>query len=62
MLTAKDFAQNKIENIEILANDLKHIRDRELLEYGLEKIVKLARGIEEHLEYLEVKENKDEDN
>ena len=56
-LTAKKFAQDKANNIIELCDDLKYATNRELRIYGIEKIQKLAYGILEHLEYLDIKED-----
>lgn len=56
-LNAKDFALYKTAEIIQLCNDLKYTENKELRIFGIEKIQKLTEGIEEHLEYLEVKEN-----
>lgn len=53
---AKDFALAKIAEIIQLCNDLHYIKNEELRVKGLMQIEKLTNGIEEHLEYLEVKE------
>lgn len=53
-LTAKDFALYKTSEILQLCNDLKYAENKELRIFGIEKIEKLTKGIEEHLEYLEV--------
>lgn len=58
-LTAKNFAQDKAEEIIELTNDLKYADNKDLRIYGLEKIQGLAYGILEHLDYLEIKENKE---
>ena len=55
-VTAKDFAKYKIEEIKQICNDLHYIENKELRIKGIMQIEKLASGIEEHLEYLEVKE------
>lgn len=56
-LTAKKIAQDKANNIIELCDDLKYAENRELRIYGIEKIQKLAYGILEHLEYLDIKED-----
>ena len=56
-LTAKNFARDKANNIIELCDDLKYLENRELRIYGIEKIQKLAYGILEHLEYLDIKED-----
>lgn len=55
-LNAKDFANDKIDEILQLCTDLFYVENKELKRNGLEKIEKLALGIREHLEYLELKE------
>lgn len=56
-MTAKDFALCKTSEIISLCNDIKYIENKELRIFGIEKIQKLAEGIEEHLEYLDIKES-----
>lgn len=53
-LTAKDFALGKTSEIKQLCDDLKYVDNKELKIFGVEKIHKLAQGIEEHLEYLDI--------
>ena len=53
-LNAKDFALAKTGEIIQLCNDLKYAENKELRIFGIEKIEKLTKGIEEHLEYLDV--------
>ncbi len=53
-LNAKDFALGKTSEIMQLCDDLKYVDNKELKIFGIEKIHKLAQGIEEHLEYLDV--------
>ncbi len=53
-LNAKDFALAKTSEIMQLCTDLFYVENKELRRTGLEKIEKLAQGIEEHLEYLDV--------
>ena len=53
-LNAKDFALCKTSEIMQLCTDLFYVENKELRRIGLEKIEKLAQGIEEHLEYLDV--------
>lgn len=55
-LTAKDFAKDKVIEIIQLTDDLKFINNKELRQLALERLAKLAHGIMEHLEYLEIKE------
>jgi hypothetical protein len=59
-LTAKNFAQDKATEIIELCDDLKCINNKELKILGIEKIQKLAYGILEHLEYLDIKEINEE--
>ena len=54
-LTAKDFAIKKIAEIIQLCDDLHYIKNEELRAKGLIQIEKLVNGIEEHLEYLDIK-------
>lgn len=61
MVTAKDFAMSKVAEIEQLCQDLKYTNNKELRIFGIERINKLAEGIEEHLEYLEVINDKNEE-
>ena len=58
-LNAKDFALGKTSEIIQLCNDVKYIDNKELRIFAIEKIEKLAHGIEEHLEYLEVMKGAD---
>ena len=53
-LNAKDFALAKTSEIMQLCSDLFYVENKELRRKGLEKIEKLAQGIEEHLEYLDI--------
>ena len=53
-LTAKNFAQDKANEIIQLCSDLENAENKDLRVYGIEKIQKLAYGILEHLEYLEI--------
>lgn len=55
-LTAKDFAIDKVEEIRQLCSDLKYIENKQLRIIGIERIEYLAKGILEHLEYLELKD------
>lgn len=52
---AKDFALEKASKIKQLCNDLKYAENKELRIWGIQKIETLALGIEEHLEYLDIK-------
>lgn len=54
-MNAKDFAIAKTIEIIQLCNDLQYVENKELKIKGLMQIEKLTKGIEEHLEYLEVK-------
>ena len=53
--TAKDFAIDKVNEIKQLCDDLKYADNKELRIFGIDKIRYLAKGIEEHLEYLDIK-------
>ena len=55
-MNAKDFALAKISEIKQLCDDLKYAENKELRIFGIAKIYQLAKGIEEHLEYLEIVE------
>lgn len=57
-LNAKDFANFKIEEILEICSDLHYIENKELRIKGIMQIEKLAQGIAEHLEYLDIKELK----
>ena len=57
-LNAKDFAKFKIAEILQICSDLHYIENKELRIKGIMQIEKLANGIEEHLEHLEIKELK----
>ena len=54
-LTAKNFAQDKANEIIDLCDDLRNANNKELRIYGIEMIQKLAYGILEHLDYLDIK-------
>lgn len=54
-MNAKDFALNKTAEIIQLCDDLHYVKNDELRLKGLMQIEKLTQGIEEHLEYLDVK-------
>ena len=58
--TAKDFAIDKAKEIISITMDLKFARNRFLLHKGCEEIERLAVGILEHLEYLELKKVEEE--
>jgi hypothetical protein len=53
--TAKDFAIEKANEIASITMDLKYTRNMFLIHKGLEEIERLANGILEHLEYLDIK-------
>ena len=53
--TAKDFAVDKANEIVSITMDLKYTRNMFLIHKGLEEIERLANGILEHLEYLDIK-------
>lgn len=55
-MNAKDFILIKISEINQLCTDLYYVENTGLKRNGLDKIEKLANGIEEHLEYLDIKE------
>lgn len=55
-MNAKDFALCKTSEIIQLCNDLKYTKNKELRAFGIERIEYLTQRIEEHLEYLEIKE------
>ena len=59
-MTAKDFALEKAEEILQICGDLHYIENKELRKKGIMQVEKLANGILEHLEYLDVIENKEE--
>lgn len=59
MVTAKDFAKTKATEIQQICCDIKCAENKELRIFGIEKIYKLAEGILEHLEYLEIKEDEE---
>lgn len=57
-MNTKDFALDKVKEIIQLCEDLQYINNKELRIKGIMQIEKLANGISEHLEYLEIiKEN-----
>lgn len=58
-LTAKNFAQDKTNEIIGLCDDLKYCNNKAIRIYGIEQIQKLAYGILEHLDYLDIKESKE---
>ncbi len=53
---AKDYAKAKTAEIIQICDDLHYIKNDELRLKAVMQIEKLIYGIEEHLEYLEVKE------
>jgi hypothetical protein len=53
--SAKDFAIDKVNEIISLTMDLKYTRNIFLIHKGCEEIERLANGILEHLEYLDIK-------
>ena len=59
-MNAKDFALAKTTEIIQLCDDLKYSENKDLRIFGIEKIQKLAKGIEEHLEYLDITEKEEE--
>lgn len=59
-MNAKDFALAKTAEIIQICNDLHYINNKELRIKGLMQIEKLTTGIEEHLEYLDIIEVKEE--
>lgn len=59
-MNAKDFALAKTAEIIQICNDLHHIKNEELRIKGLMQIEKLTTGIEEHLEYLDIIEVKED--
>lgn len=58
--TAKDFAVDKVEEILNIIEDLKYARSMYLIHVGADKIEKLAHGILEHLEYLDINKIEEE--
>lgn len=57
---AKDFATDKINEIIELTYDLDRVNNKELLRAGIKRIQYLAERLPEHLEYLDIKETKEE--
>ena len=53
-MTAKNFAQDKANEIIEICNDIKYADNKALRVFGIEKVQSLASGILEHLEYLEI--------
>lgn len=56
----KDWAIDELNEIKEICSDLKYAYNKQLKILGLERIDYLAKKILEHLEYLELKEEKDE--
>lgn len=57
-LNAKDFAMNKVKEIIEITYDLDRINNKEIIKDGIKRIQYLAERLPEHLEHLEVKEDK----
>ena len=55
-MDCKDFIKENIKNIKELLDDLKYCQNKELRNKGLDMILYQVSRIEEHLEYLEVKQ------
>lgn len=55
--TAKDFAIDKVNEIKSIMWDLQYCRNIFLIHQGCEEVIRLANGISEHLEYLDLKED-----
>lgn len=60
MATAKDFALSKVAEILQICDDLHYIKNNELRLKAIMQIEKLTSGIEENLEYLDIKETNEE--
>lgn len=56
MLNAKELVREQIIEIEVLCEDLRYIKDKELRNNGIDRIRYIAQKIEENLEYLEAKQ------
>lgn len=56
----RDWAIDKANEIREICQDLKYVQNRKLIEAGTERINYLASRILEHLEYLFIKEDKEE--
>lgn len=56
----RDWAIDEANEIREICQDLKYAQNRKLIEAGTERIDYLASRILEHLEYLFIKENKEE--
>lgn len=52
--TAKDFAVDKAKEILSIIDDLKYARNMYLIHKGCDEIERLASGILEHSEYLDI--------
>ena len=59
-MNAKDFALAKTAEILQICDDLHYIKNNELRLKALMQIEKLTSGIEEHLEYLDIKKTEEE--
>lgn len=59
-MDCKDFIKEELKQIKETADDLKYCKNRELKHKGLEIILYNVSKIEEHLEYLEIKEIQEE--
>lgn len=59
-MNAKDFVLAETAEIIQICNDLQYINNKELRIKGLMQIEKLTTGIEEHLEYLDIIEVKED--
>lgn len=60
-MDCKDFIKEEIEQIKEIADDLKYCNNKELRHKGLDIILYNIKKIEEHLEYLEIKNVKGEE-
>ena len=58
---AKDFAISKCKEIKEICTGMKYIDNKDIRLYALDKVYKLAQGIEEHLEYLDIITEEEED-
>lgn len=59
-MNAKDFAIVKATEIQQISQDIKYVENKEVRVFAIEKIYKLAEGILEHLEYLDVLDLEDD--
>ena len=59
-MNAKDFAIAKATEIQQISQDIKYAENKEVRVFAIEKIYKLAEGILEHLEYLDVLDLEDD--